>query len=127
MTLGTYLLAISLATVFAWIAFFLTVFNLNPEFGFLAYFSFFSSLTLALIGTFSLLLFYLKITLRKSEIIYGNILPSFRQGLLLALFVFGILGMRSLKILNFLDSILFGIILILIEFYFQGNRGSDEI
>lgn len=123
MTLGTYLIGISVSTVLCWAAWVLTLFNLDPSnagtWGFL---SFFTSLLFALIGTLTIIGFYLRIWFSQNEYYYENITISFRQAILASISIMGLLVLQALKILNIFDGVLFVLSIILLESYFLARR-----
>ena len=123
MNLSTYLTGIGLSTVLCWIAFTLTLLNVDPKSGGVwTILSFFASLFFALAGTIALLGFVLRRWLSKNEAYYENITISFRQGILASISVIGVLLMQALRILNIFDGILFVLSIILLEFYFLARR-----
>ena len=124
MTLSSYLIGIGISTILCWVAWILTLLNIHPyNAGNIGLISFFMSLFFALIGTLTIVGFYLRIWFSKNEQYYENITVSFRQAILISIAVLGLLGLQSLKILNIFDGILFVLSIILLESYFLA-RGS---
>lgn len=123
MTLTSYLLGISISTILCWIAWVLTIINLDPNSaGNLGFLSFFVSLFFAIIGTFTIIGFYLRLWFSKNEYYYENITISFRQAILLAVALTGLLILQALRLLNIFDGILFVLSIILLEFCFLARR-----
>lgn len=119
MTLGTYLFGISISTVLCWVAWILTLFNLDPKTaGTVGFLSFFTSLFFALIGTLTIAGFYIRLLASKNEYYYENITISFRQAILASIMVVGLLVLQALRLLNFFDGTLFVLAIILLEAYF---------
>lgn len=123
MTLSSYLIGISISTVLCWIAWLLTLFNLDPRTaGALGFLSFFTSLFFALVGTITIIGFYFRLWFSKNEYYYENITISFRQAVLASLSVTGLLVLQALRLLNLFDGILLVLSIILLEFYFLARR-----
>ncbi|OIP23501.1 hypothetical protein COX95_01380 [bacterium CG_4_10_14_0_2_um_filter_33_32] len=123
MTLSSYLIGIGISTILCWVAWILTLLNIDPyNAGNIGLISFFMSLFFALIGTLTIVGFYLRIWFSKNEQYYENITVSFRQAILISIAVLGLLGLQSLKILNIFDGILFVLSIILLESYFLARR-----
>lgn len=123
MTLSTYLIGISVSTFLCWVAWVLTIINVDPiatgNWGML---SFFVSIFFAAIGTFTVIGFYIRLWFSSNEYYYENITISFRQGILLSFVIVGLLGLQSLRILNIFDGVLFVTSILLLEFYFLARR-----
>lgn len=123
MTLSSYLIGISISTILCWIAWFLTLNNIDPlATNSLGYLSFFVSLFFALLGSFTIIGFYLRLWFSKNEHYYENIGVSFRQAILLSVCVLGLLILQSLGLLNIFDGILLVLCIILLEGYFLARR-----
>ena len=83
---------------------------------------FFISLFFAIVGTFTIIGFYLRLWFTSNEYYYENITISFRQAILVSVVVVGLLGLQALRILNLFDGILFISSILLLEFYFLARR-----
>ncbi len=122
MTLRSYLFLIFMATVLCWGAFLLALFNTNPEdAGVMALVSFFGSLFFALMGTLTLIGFYLRVYFSKNEVIYANMGIAFRQAVLFSICVIGLLILQALRLLNWWDGILFCLAILSLELYFRSR------
>lgn len=96
MALKHYLTLMVFGTVVCWIAWTVVLFRIDPFVsGFIGLASFFLSLFLALLGTFSLLGFLFRRAFSKDTIAFHHIGISMRQGLFFALVVVGALLLRG--------------------------------
>lgn len=119
MSLRSYLFGIFTSICLFWGAFLLIFFNTNPyEGGNLIIFSFFGSLFFAVWGTFTLLDFYFRVFISKNEIYYANINIALREGFLFSLCILGLLILKSINFLNFLNGFLLLLAITSLEFYF---------
>ncbi len=123
MTLSAYIIGIAISTALCWLAWVLTLLNLDPKnTGAWGLVSFFGSLFFALVGSLTIIGFYLRLWFSSNEYYYENITVSFRQALLVTFAFVGLLGLQALKILNIFDGILFVISILLLEFYFLARK-----
>lgn len=74
-------------------------------------------LFLALAGVFTLLFYATKTYLRLHATGVSRLRYSWRQGMLVAGWVVGLLSLSSLRQLGFLDAILLGILVVIVEVY----------
>ncbi|MFA7243723.1 MAG: hypothetical protein WC080_00275 [Patescibacteria group bacterium] len=110
-------------TVVAIASFILCVFNYNPFDASVANFVYFYlSLFLGLAGMFSIILFYLKIYLKKSEIIFSLFWPSVRQAVLFSSAITSLFILRGVKILDFWIGIPIVLVIGLLELFFQTKK-----
>lgn len=84
--------------------------------------AFFTSLFLFISGFFTFSGFYLRVYFSNREIIYNNLPIAFRQAVLLAFLLTGLLVLKSLQILSIWDAIIFVVVVILIELYFRSRK-----
>lgn len=123
MNLSTYLTGIGISTTLCWIAWALTLINVDPyTSGMWGILSFFISLFFAMVGTLSFIGFYIRLWFTSNEYYYENITISFRQAILASLCLVGILGLQALKIFNLFNGILMVLSVVLLEFYFLARR-----
>lgn len=114
-----YLLGIVIATVLAWISWVLVLSKLSPfKEGMMALGFFYSSLTVALAGTFALLLYFFRAWRTTEPIGYSELSTALRQGVLLGLMISIALIFQRLRVLTWWDALLLLVIVFLIEFYF---------
>lgn len=119
---NTYLLSIFIATVFGWASWAVVINKLSPftspE---LALSLFYSSLFIALAGTLTLIIYYLRAWLSKGGILNAYINTSLRQGVLLSAMICIAIGFQRLKVLTWWDGLLLLAVVLLIEFYFMAR------
>lgn len=119
------LFIIGLSSLISWAAWILVVLNLDPfESTWLSLTLFFISLSLALVGTYTLILFFLKKLRSKSEIYTKHAMISLRQGTLLGICTILCLGLLMLGLLRIWNGLLVVFLMTMIEFYLSGK---DEL
>ncbi len=107
----------------SWIAFVVVIFKLDVQESLgLAMGFFFFSLFLALIYTFAVIGFYLRVWLYHNEIYYNHINISLRQGVLLAIVSIGCLAFQLLFVLTWWTGVLLVGAAALVEFYFTAKE-----
>jgi len=89
MNLRQYLIIMTAATLISWLVWGAVIFVYDPEIAGAAGFIFFyASLFLALLGTFSVIVFYVRSKIIKNdEVVFRHIKRTFRQGLFFSAFV----------------------------------------
>ncbi|MBD3270264.1 hypothetical protein GF376_01950 [Candidatus Peregrinibacteria bacterium] len=118
MTHNKYILFIAFAGLISWIAFYLVINKLDPfESMGLALGMFFISLFFALVSTFTVIGFYLRLWLNRNEIYYNHINISLRQGILLTMIAVGSLLFQLLGVLTWWSGLLLIGTITMIEFY----------
>lgn len=120
MTHRHYLVGILIASLMGWASWLLVVNNLNPFVsGYLALTLFYSSLFVALAGTFGILNYYLRLMLSNTGKAISHINTGLRQGGLLSLLVvIGLIFQRE-RVLTWWVALLLLVIMALIEYYFM--------
>lgn len=119
------LFIIGMASVISWAAWLLVILNLDPfESTGLALTLFFISLSLALVGTYTIVLFYLKKMRSKIPVYTKHVMISLRQGILLGICTILCLGLLMLGLLRIWNGLLIVLLMTLIEFYLSGK---DEL
>ena len=122
-SLKAYLFGIFMATVLSWAAFVLIIFNVNPySTSRWILFLFFLCLFLALVGTITLIGFYLRFWFSKKEIGFAHIGPSIRQAILLSLCVITLLALQILRLVNIWTGILLVLAILSLEFFFRTKK-----
>ena len=117
---------IALGTLFSWGAWTLVVFKLDPFVSTeLALTLFFISNVLALTGTFSIILFFLKKWRTFNEIYVKHVMISLRQGVLLSICTNICLALLFLGLLRIWNGFLIIALMMLIEFYMSGKDELD--
>ena len=119
MTLRSYTWGMRLVTLFSFGALALVVHYVDPEAtGVAGKVVFYAMLFFALSGMFNLMLLRLRREITDCENAFANVGLSFRQGVLLAMLVVGILILQGLRILVWWDALLLLFGILLIELYF---------
>ncbi len=104
----------------AWLGWAITLYKLNPfESTGMALGFFFVTFFIALMCTFTVLGFYLRVWIYKNEIYYSHISISLRQGILLSLIVIISLAFQLLGVLNWFSGLLLIAAVLLIESFFS--------
>lgn len=115
-----YLTIIGVAGAVAWLGWIITLLKLNPfESTGMALGFFFVTFFIALLCTFTIAGFYLRVWIYKNEIYYSHINISLRQGILLSSIVIISLAFQLLGVLNWLSGLLLITAVLLIESYFS--------
>lgn len=120
MILRIYLFSLYLTLFLSFGLLSLVLFNVNPYTSpiwmiMLFYLTFF----LFWMSFFGIIGFYLKIWAANREVIFAHILPTFRQSVLIALAIAGLLFLFQIKVLNWWVGVLFVLAIIMIELYFR--------
>ena len=119
---NVYLIGILIATFFSWASWFVVVYKLSPfSQPLLSLSLFYSSLFIALAGTFALIFYFLRMWANKKEVYNIHLNTSLRQGALLSLMIILGLAFQRLRVLTWWDGILLLAIVLLIEFYFNSK------
>ena len=119
MTLRSYLIGMFISTVFCWVSWILILVYIDPEqTNFIGFFSFYVSLFFAVIGTLTIIGFYLRVWFTKNEVLFAHVVPSFRQAILLALVLVVSLILQAFRLLTWWDGVLLVGSIVLLEFYF---------
>jgi len=99
-----------------------TIIKLNPTQGLFPLLAFYLSTALVILSFFSLVSFLMRRIFTNNELYFSNIKVSFRQSLILAVFVDMTLFIASINLLTWWDIVLLGLSLILLELYFESNK-----
>lgn len=126
MTLRQYLISMSLATLIAWLAFALVLFLVDPASAEIAgLIIFYVSLFLAILGTISVLGFFLRVKLHKGEVILPReVAGAFRQGFFLSFLFVSALYLQSKDMLVWWNIVLLVGAVTILEFLFISYRRS---
>jgi len=118
----TWLAGMTISTVFCWGAWLVTLFGINPyradKFTFAL---FFVTLFAALVGTFTLIIFLIRVRITGGEIIFAHISGSFRQAVFVAMAAIGILLLQAARVLTWWDGTLLVLAILLLELYFRAK------
>lgn len=120
MTLRQYLAVMSLGTALCYSAWYLVLLQTNPVTGGLfALLFFYATFFLALVGTFAVVGFAVRVWLLKQEdVIFRHVRKTFRQGVLFALFVCISLVLKRTGLFNVWMISLALVLVVLLEFLF---------
>lgn len=88
---------------------------------------FYGSLLLALVGTFSLLGFFLRVWFTKEEVIFRHLGISTRQSIWFALLLVGSLLLLGAGYLRWWSEILLIVFLVLLEFFFLSRKVGKRV
>jgi hypothetical protein len=111
------------ASILCWTALILIILNTHPTVGgknIIIFF--FISLFFALVGTFSLIGFYLRLWFSKNELIYSHLGPAIRQAILISLCIIVLLGLQILRLVNIWTGILVVLAILSLEFFFRTKK-----
>lgn len=122
MSLKGYIIGLLLATLVCWGAFGFVVLFVDPDGGWTAAVALYATLGLAVIGTFTLLGYRVRVAVSHGEELYANLGVSLRQAVLLTVGLLGVLFLQSLRMLNWWDGGLLIGFLILLEFFFLSRK-----
>ncbi len=111
-------------TLFAAASTVLDIFNYNPyQASQSAFINFYISFCFAVAGIASIVIYYLKIKYFKDKAINSYFWPSVRQGFLFAAALTLLLLLKGLRLLDWWVGIPLLIAVVLLELFFQTNRG----
>ncbi|KKR34766.1 MAG: hypothetical protein UT67_C0007G0015 [Candidatus Magasanikbacteria bacterium GW2011_GWA2_40_10] len=124
MTLRLYLILMSIGALICWLAWFFVIGSVEPEqAGFFGFLFFYSSLFLALAGTFSIFGFLIKkVILKNDQIVFHHVKSTFRQGMLMAGIIILGLILLQIKLLTWWNGILLILLFALVEGIIFTNR-----
>lgn len=124
MKIKGFLLTSEVLTILFWAVFFTILVFINPyKSETVIFILFFTSLALALAGTWGLLEFYLVTKLRGFEEIRNRTFNAFRHGMMFSFVSVGLLFMKGADVLSVWDGVVFVLAIMLFEAYFM-TRGN---
>jgi hypothetical protein len=110
----------SVASVFVWVY---ILININPEStNIVGFILFYASLSLSLIGLFSLIGFWIRKLVLKKEVEFRHIYNSFRQAIFLTLIFVLVLILQSQRLFNFANISLLIITLVALELFIISRK-----
>lgn len=119
MTLRAYIWGLRIVSLLSFSALALVVYLVDPErSGLMGVLVFYVVLFFALSALFNLVFLRLRKSALGSEAALSNLSLSFRQGILLAIFVIGLLILQSFRVLVWWDGLILLLAVFLVEFYF---------
>lgn len=124
MTLRQYLFLMSLGTGMCWLAWGFIILNIDPkQAGFSGFAFFYLSLFLSLLGSISILGFWIrKKILKNDDIVFRHVKKTFRQGFILALAIILMLKLQQTEKFFWWVPILLAILIYLSEVLIFSNR-----
>lgn len=124
MTLRQYLVLMSIGAAICWLAWIFVLGSVDPEqAGFFGFLFFYTSLFLALNGTFSVIGFLIKkLILKDDQIVFHHVKSTFRQGMLIAGVIIFALILLQIKLLTWWNGILLLLLFAVIEGIIFTNR-----
>lgn len=126
MSLKKYLISVSVTTLFAWVSWVTVLFYIDPTAGWLAHVLFHGSLFLAVLGTFSLIGFFIRARTRPAEAVFRHISISFRQGIMLAVLVVGSLILMGAGLYSWWSGLLYLVFLVILEIFFLSHAQTNR-
>ena len=125
MTLRQYFFWMILATALCWLGWLSVVWMVDPaEAGVLGLFLFYAALSLALIGSFSVVGLGLRALARRQEPVSRHAATSFRQSVLLTGLMAGSLALQSRSLLTWWNLLLFVATMTVLEFFLISFRSG---
>lgn len=125
MGLKTYLMTMSVATLLCWAAWVLVFFTVDPEttnqVGFAL---FYSSLSLALIGTGAIIGFIIRFVFLKHDLVLRHVLDAFRQSFLFALLLIVSLILLSAELFSWVNLFFLMAGLTILEYFLVSYRAK---
>ena len=129
MSLRQYLFLMTAGTAICWIVWILVILNIDPETtGNIGFVFFYSTLFLALVGTFSVFGFAMrKMVIKNDAIIFRHVKKTFRQGIFIACAVTILLLLLQNELLTWWNGGLVVIFFLIVEgIMFTNRRYSNE-
>jgi len=114
----------STGTLICWTAWFFVLFGANPEeAGIPGVLFFYTSLFLAVIGTFSVIGFLLRrIVVKEDEVVFRHAKRTFRQGIFVSIFLILSLILLHQNLLTWWNSLLLLFLFLILESIIFANR-----
>ncbi|RMD59868.1 hypothetical protein D6821_00155 [Candidatus Parcubacteria bacterium] len=123
MTLKKYLAVMSITTGVCWVVWSAVLLIIDPEVtNWIGFFLFYSSLLLALVGTFALLGFWLRFIMLRQQLVFRLVKDAFRQSFFFSLAIVGALLLLAKGWFNWLNLLLLIIGLSFLEFFVLSYR-----
>ncbi|MDP4000154.1 MAG: hypothetical protein Q8Q11_01850 [bacterium] len=128
MSIRTILWGLGFVAAACWIAWVLTVVNNNPDQGGqTVLLSFYISLYVALVSTFTVGGFALRRYFGNNELRYAYLQASFRQAFIVGALLIALLALQSVRLLAWWDILLLVAVSLLLELYLRSNARSQRI
>lgn len=123
MSFVKFIITFSIGTIFSWVAWLMVLFTLDPfSGGWPVLALFYISLFLSLIGTLSLVNFWLRYWWEKERVVFRQFSIAVRQSILIASGVIVALMLQSIRLLNIWSLGALGLLLIVTEMFFLAGQ-----
>lgn len=124
MTLKQYLTLMSLGTAICWTAWTFIIFNIDPTGSdILGFIFFYVSLFLSLLGTISVIGFWIRQRMTKQdEVVFRHVKKTFNQAVMISSFIILVLILQQNSFLNWWNTIVLFILFGLVEAIVFSNR-----
>ena len=127
MSLLRFLALLAVGTILSWAAWVLTLMMLDPySSGFIALALFYSSLFLAVVGTLTIIGFFIRYWLEKEKIPFQQIRTSLRQATLVSATLIMSLALQAKRLLNPWTVIVLLLLLLVTEVFFLAGSSRRE-
>ncbi|OGH76946.1 MAG: hypothetical protein A2469_02405 [Candidatus Magasanikbacteria bacterium RIFOXYC2_FULL_40_16] len=102
MNLRQYLIVMVLATILCWVSWFFVILNIDPfETNLSGFIFFYVSIFLAMVGTFSIILFSsYQVVNKRERPMYFHVQKSFRDSIVMAIFITALLYLQGSGLMN---------------------------
>jgi hypothetical protein len=128
MTLKSYLITMSLITLFCWGIFIFIINLVNPETtNIIGFILFYLSLFLSLIGTSAIIGFFVRFVVLRRQLVFYAVKTAFRQSFLFSLFLVSLLFLFSYTLITWFNLILLLIIFTILEIIFSSFSNKKKI
>ena len=117
MSLKQYLILMSIGTLLCWVSWVFVLMKVSPvDGGFIGLFSFYLSLFLSIVGSFSVLGFLVRrAILKDDEVVFRHVRHTFRQSIFIACIIIIVLLLLSKNLLFWWNAIILVVFFVFIE------------
>ena len=127
MTYRHFMIVMGCATLAMWFAWGYVLFEIDPTVaGWTAFLFFYTTIFLALLGTFTVVTTIVRRSFRKNELVSRHVLVSFRQGSLCSFLLLASLALLAHGMLNWWNTLLLILIMSAIELAFLISQTSKQ-
>ena len=118
MTLRWYLAVMAITSSVCWAMFAYIINTVNPEItNWVGFMLFYGALFLSLVGTFSVLGFFVRFILLKKELIFRSVKEAFRQSFLLSFLCVACLYLLSKNLFTWMNVVALAVCLTVLELF----------
>jgi len=127
MSFPAFIILMIITTIVSWSAWGVVIFSINPyEADFLGIIFFYISLFFSLLGTFSIIGSIVRKKLVKKDILFRQVVISFRQAILFSLLIATALFLQSGRILTWWNILILVATLSVIELFAISKKASNS-